>query len=83
MIPAQLPDTDELRAHTELGVLAGLSVALSLAREALRVDYPDDPDPLCPRLYAADILLHHIGGIERALALYREVLDGHDPLRLR
>lgn len=83
MSPAPLPDTDQLRAHPELGALAALSVALSLAREALGVDYPDDPDPLCPRLYAADILLHHIGGIEGALALYREVLDSHDPLRLR
>ncbi len=83
MSPAQLPDTDELRAHPELGVLAGLSVALALAREALGVDYPDDPDPLCPRLYATDILLHHIGGIQGAIALYREVLDGHDPLRFR
>lgn len=83
MSPAQLPDTDELRAHPELGVLAALSVALSLAREALGVDYPDDPDPLCARLYAADVLLHHIGGLEEALALYREVLDGHDPFRFR
>jgi hypothetical protein len=83
MSPAPLPDTDALRAHPELGVLAALSVALSLAREALGVDYPDDPDPLCPRLYAADILLHHIGGLDQALTLYREVLDGHDPLRFR
>jgi len=83
MSQAPLPDSDALLAHPELAVLAALSVALSLAREALGVDYPDDPDPLCPRLYAADVLLHHIGGLEGALALYREVLDDHDPFRFR
>jgi hypothetical protein len=83
MSPAPLPDTDQMRAHPELCILAALSVSLSLAREALGVDYPDDPDPLCPRLYAADVLLHHIDGLQGALALYREVLDGHDPFRFR
>jgi hypothetical protein len=83
MSPAPLPDTDELRAHPELGVLAALSVSLSLAREALGVDYPDDPDPLCARLHAADIVLHHIGALEGALARYRLVLVRQDPLPFR
>lgn len=83
MSPAPLQDTDALLAHPDLGVLAAHSVSLSLAREALGIDYPDDPDPLCPRLYAADVLLHQIAGLDGALARYREVLDGHDPLRFR
>jgi hypothetical protein len=76
-----LPDADDLRTHPELGALAALSVSLSLARQALWVDYPHDPDPLCARLHAADVVLHLIDRLEGALDRYHDVLAGHDPIR--
>ena len=76
-----LPDLDDLRHHPELGLLATLAVTLALTREALGVSYPDEPDPLCPSLYAVDLVLHHIAGLEGALALYRDRVAEQDALR--
>ena len=57
MSSLSLPDLHELRFHPELSALAALVLAVEIARRALAVAAPDDPDPLSPQLYAADIVL--------------------------
>lgn len=76
MNPAPLAEEDTRRADDEGSAAAALAVALALARDALTANYPDEPDPLCPRIYAVDVVLHHIDGLSDALARHRAVLDG-------
>ncbi|WP_437674772.1 hypothetical protein [Sorangium sp. So ce131] len=80
MNPVPLAEGDTRRTDVEGSAVAALVVALALARDALTVSYPDDPDPLCPRLYAVDVVLHHIDGLCDSLARHRAVLDGDDRL---
>jgi hypothetical protein len=80
MNPAPLAEGDTQRADVEGSAAAALAVALALARDALTASYPDDPDPLCPRTYAVDVVLHYIGRLHDALGRYRAVLDGDDRL---
>ncbi|WP_438003647.1 hypothetical protein WME89_00795 [Sorangium sp. So ce321] len=80
MNPIPLAEEDTRRADDEGSAAAALVVALALARDALTANYPDDPDPLCPRLYAVDVVLHHIDGLSDALARHRAALDGDDRL---
>ena len=68
------------RADVEGSAVAVLVLALALARDALTADYTNDPDPLCPCIYAVDVVLHHIDGLNNALTRYRAVLDGDDRL---
>lgn len=77
-----LPDSTRLRAHPELASLAALAFALAIARDALAITYPEDVDPLCTRLHALDVLLHHIDGLSDALAHYRELLARDECLPL-
>ncbi|XYH99299.1 hypothetical protein ACMHYB_05875 [Sorangium sp. So ce1128] len=55
-------------------------MALALVRDALTASCPDEPDPLCPRIYAVDVVLQYIGRLNDALTSYRAVLDGDDRL---
>lgn len=64
----------------ELATLAALAVALALAREAISAGYPAEPDPLCPRTYAADVVLHQLAALDGALTRYRAALDGDEQL---
>ncbi|AUX21522.1 uncharacterized protein SOCEGT47_084130 [Sorangium cellulosum] len=80
MNPASLAEEDTRRVDDERSAAAALVVALALARDALLANYPDDPDPLCPRTYAVDVVLHHIDGLSDALTRHRAVLDGDDRL---
>jgi hypothetical protein len=80
MNPVPLAEGDTRRADVEGSAVAALVVALTLARDALTASYPDDPDPLCTRRYAVDVVLHHIDGLSDALARHRAVLDGDDRL---
>ncbi|XXX72843.1 hypothetical protein WMF30_24635 [Sorangium sp. So ce134] len=80
MNPASLAEGDTRRADDEGSAAAALVVALALARDALIASYPDDPDPLCPRLYAVDVVLHYIDRLSDALARHGAVLDGDDRL---
>ncbi|WP_437936879.1 hypothetical protein [Sorangium sp. So ce341] len=80
MNPAPVAEGDTRRADDEGSAVAALVVALALARGALTAHYPDAPDPLCPRIYAVDVVLHHIDGLSDALARHRAVLDGDDRL---
>jgi hypothetical protein len=80
MTAVPLPTADELRAAPELATLAALAVALALAREAISAAYPAEPDPLCPRTYAADVVLHQLAALDGALTRYRAALDGDEQL---
>ncbi|WP_437647713.1 hypothetical protein [Sorangium sp. So ce362] len=80
MNPAPLAEGDTPRADVEGSAVAALVVALALARDALTASYPNDPDPLCPRTYAVDVVLHYIDRLDDALGRYRAVLDGDERL---
>jgi hypothetical protein len=82
MTSLALPDCTQLRAHPELASLAALAVSLALTRDALAVTYPEDVDPLCPRLHALDVLLYQIDTLSDALAHYRETLSADESLTL-
>ncbi|KYF87748.1 hypothetical protein WME98_27755 [Sorangium sp. So ce296] len=80
MNAAPLTEEDARRGDDEGSAVAVLVVAFALARDALTASYPDDPDPLCPRIYAVDVVLHHIDGLSDAITRYHAVLDGDDRL---
>ncbi|MDC0680357.1 hypothetical protein [Sorangium atrum] len=82
MNPAPLAEGDTRRGDVEGSAVAALVVSLALARDALTAPYPSDPDPLCPRLYAVDVVLHYLDRLDHALARYHAVLDGDDRLPL-
>ncbi|WP_437648801.1 hypothetical protein [Sorangium sp. So ce362] len=75
-----LAEGDTRRADVEGSAVAVLVVALALARDALAANYPDDPEPLCPRTYAVDVVLHYLDRLNDALTRHRAVLDGDDRL---
>ncbi|WP_437912950.1 hypothetical protein WME73_39155 [Sorangium sp. So ce302] len=83
MNPVPLAEGDALRGDAAASAAAALVAALALARDALTARYPGDPDPLCSRLYAVDVVLHYLDRLDDALALYHAVLDGDDRLPLR
>lgn len=80
MNAAALDEEELRRADVGGSEVAVLVATLALARDALTANYPDDPDPLCPRIYAVDVVLHYIDRLHDALARYQAVLDGDDRL---
>lgn len=81
MSAISLPELHELRFHPELSALASLAMAAEIARRALAVASPDDPDPLYPQLYAADLVRHSLAQLEDAVARYRALILDGDALR--
>lgn len=82
MTPIHLPESLDLRAAQQRGVLALLDAALFVADQALRVEHPDLQSALDPALpeppvdtMAAFFLAHRIRDLRSLLLLYGAAVD--------